>query len=166
MNIIAAVDKNWAIGYNNRLLTKIPGDMKYFRQMTIGKVIVMGRKTLESFPSGQPLSQRTNIVLTTNHDYQVKGAIVVHSLEALDQELAKYPAEDIFVIGGESVYRQLLPSCQTAYITKIDHAFQADTWFPSLDEQKEWQLIEGGEEQTCFNLEYYFTTYQVVSTDL
>ncbi len=160
MNLIAAADKNWAIGYKNKLLVSIPADMKFFRQMTMGKVIVMGRKTLESFPNGLPLKNRTNIVLTGNRGYQVKDAVIVHTVEELLKELEQYDTEDIFVVGGESIYRQMLPYCSRAYITKIDHAYQADTYFPNLDEMEEWKLAEEGEEQTCFDLEYVFTTYE------
>lgn len=134
--------------------------MKFFRETTTGKVIVMGRKTLESFPNGMPLKNRTNIVLTSNKDYRVKDAIIVHTLEELHKELEKYNSDDIYVIGGESVYRQLLPYCDTAYITKIDHAFQADTFFPNLDEMENWEMTQVSEEQTCFDLEYMFTKYE------
>lgn len=160
MNLIASADKNWGIGFRNNLLVRIPSDMKFFRQMTTGKVIVMGRKTLESFPNGLPLKNRTNIILTANENYQVKDAIVVHTLEELKKELEKYPAEDVFVVGGESIYRQLLPWCDTAYITKIDRAFDADTFLPKLDELEEWVQTEESEEQTCFDLEFYFTKYE------
>jgi len=160
MNVIVAVDKNWAIGHNNRLLTRIPGDLKNFRRMTLGKVIVMGRKTLESFPGGQPLEKRVNIVLTTNRAYQAKGVVLVHTMEQLAEKLEEYQSDDIFIIGGGSVYKQLLPQCKTAYITKINHAYQADTWFPNLDEEASWQQVEEGEEQTCFDLEYHFTRYE------
>ncbi len=161
MNLIAAVDKNWGIGLKNQLLVRIPEDMKHFRNMTIGKVVVMGRKTLESFPGGQPLNDRTNIVLTKDNDYQVKNAVIVHDMEELFAELKKYKQEDIFVIGGESIYRQLLDQCETAYITKIDYEYQADVWFPNLDELEQWELIEESEEQTYFDLEYYFLKYQI-----
>lgn len=160
MNLIAAADKNWGIGYKNKLLVSIPSDMKFFRETTTGKVIIMGRKTLESFPNGMPLKNRTNIVLTSNKDYRVKDAIIVHTLEELHKELEKYNSDDIYVIGGESVYRQLLPYCDTAYITKIDHAFQADTFFPNLDEMENWEMTQVSEEQTCFDLEYMFTKYE------
>lgn len=161
MNLIAAVDKNWGIGLKNQLLVRIPEDMKRFRNMTIGKVVVMGRKTLESFPGSQPLNDRTNIVLTKDNDYQVKNAVIVHDMEELFAELKKYKQEDIFVIGGESIYRQLLDQCETAYITKIDYEYQADVWFPNLDELEQWELIEESEEQTYFDLEYYFLKYQI-----
>ena len=120
MNLIANVDRNWAIGKNNKLLVRIPDDMKFFRQTTTGKVVVMGRKTLESFPGGMPLKNRTNLVLTSDPGYRVKDAVVLHSMEELRKELEKYPDEDVFVIGGESVYRQLLPLCDVAHITKTD----------------------------------------------
>lgn len=160
MNLIVSVDKNWAIGCNNELLVSIPADMKFFRQTTTGKVVVMGRKTLESFPNKSPLKNRTNIVLTTNRDYKAEGALVVHSLEELLEELKKYNSEDIYVIGGDSIYRQLLPYCDLAHVTKIDHAYQADAFFPNLDEMPQWQVIDDSEEQTYFDLEYQFLLYQ------
>lgn len=160
MKAILAADKNWGIGYNNKLLVSIPSDMKFFRQTTTGKVVVMGRKTLESFPNGLPLKNRTNIVLTGNSEYKVKDAVIVHSKEELMKELEKYDTEDIYVIGGESVYRMMLPYCDTVYVTKIDRAFQADTFFPNLDQMEEWELAEEGEEQTCFDLEFCFTRYE------
>ena len=160
MKAILAADKNWGIGYNNHLLVSIPSDMKFFRQTTTGKVVVMGRKTLESFPNGMPLKNRTNIVLSGNQNYQVKDAVVVHSEDELMEELEKYDTDDIFVIGGESVYRMMLPHCDTVYVTKIDRAFQADTFFQDLDEMDEWVMTEESEEQTCFDLEFCFTKYE------
>ena len=162
MNIIAAVDRNWAIGRNNGLLVSIPADMKFFRQMTTGKVIVMGRKTLESFPNGLPLKNRTNIVLSSRPDYSVRDAVIVHDLEELSAELEKYDTDDIYVIGGESIYRQLLPMCSTAHITKIDHVYEADAWFPNLDEDPSWQITADSDEQTYFDLEYRFLKYEKV----
>lgn len=160
MILIAAVDNNWAIGNKNSLLVRIPADQKFFRNETTGKVIVMGRKTLESFPQGQPLGNRVNIVLSSKADYKVKGAIVVHSLEELFEELKKYAPEDIFIIGGETIYRQLLPYCDIAEITKIDNSYEADAYFPNLDEDEEWELIADSEEQTYFDLEYRFLKYR------
>jgi len=160
MNLIAAVDQNWAIGNKNQLLVKIPADQKFFRETTTGKVVVMGRKTLESFPNGLPLKNRTNIVLTRDKNYQVKDAIVLHSLEELREELKKYPSEDIYVIGGETIYRQLLDECDVAHITKIDFAYEADAYFPNLDERPEWKITADSEEQTYFDLEYYFYKYE------
>ena len=159
MNIIVNADKNWAIGKNNSLLVRIPADMKYFRQMTEGNIVVMGRKTLESFPQGRPLANRVNIVISHNPDYQVKDAIVVHSVEEAMQECKKHEGE-VFVIGGESIYRQLLPYCNKAYITKSDHAYDADTYFTNLDEDPDWQMTKISDEQTYFDLEYVFTIYE------
>ena len=162
MNLIVAVDKNWAIGLGNKLLVSIPADMKFFRQTTTGKVVVMGRKTLESFPGGQPLKNRTNIVITRDANYKVKDGIVVSTIEEALEELKKYNDEDIFVIGGESIYRQMLPYCKTAFVTKIDHAYDADTFFPNLDEMDDWKLTGISEEQTYFDLEYVFARYERV----
>lgn len=162
MNLIVAVDKNWAIGLKNKLLVSIPADMKFFRETTMGKVVVMGRKTLESFPNGQPLKKRTNIVLTRDKNYQVKDAVVVHTLDELLEELKQYAEEDIYVIGGESIYRLLLPYCKVAHVTKIDHAYEADTYFPNLDEVKDWEITGISDEQTYFDLEYEFVRYERV----
>ena len=162
MNLIAAVDKNWAIGKNNQLLVSIPMDMKFFRETTTGKVVVMGRKTLESFPNGLPLKNRTNIVLTHNVNYDGKGAIVVHSMDELREELAKYNSEDIYVIGGEQIYKALVDDCDVAHITKINFAYDADAYFPNLDEKPEWKIVADSEEQTYFDLEYYFYKYEKV----
>ena len=158
--MIVAVDKNWAIGYQNKLLTRIPGDQRFFREVTTGNVVVLGRKTLETFPQGQPLKNRTNIILSTRKDYQVKGAVVVHSIEELLAELSKYDTERIYIIGGESVYRAMLPYCDTVHVTKIDRSFEADTYFPNLDELPEWEITADSEEQTYFDLEYVFYKYE------
>ena len=160
MKLIAAVDKNWAIGNKGQLLVSIPQDQKMFRDETMGKVIVMGRKTLESFPNGLPLKNRTNIVLTHDHTYKVPGAVVVHDMDELHEELKKYDSEDIYVIGGETIYRQLLDECDVAHITKIDFAYEADAWFPNLDEKEAWVVTADSEEQTYFDLEYHFYKYE------
>ncbi len=160
MNIITAVDQNWAIGNKNDLLIRIPADHKFFREVTTGKVVVLGRKTIETFPLGQPLKNRTNIILSSNPDYQVKDALVVHSMEELQEELKKYPTEDIYIIGGESIYRQMLPYCDVAHITKIDHAYAADAYFPNLDEMEEWRITADSDEQTYFDITYEFVKYE------
>lgn len=160
MNAIVAVDNNWAIGCKNRLLVRIPADHKNFRQETTGKVVVLGRKTLETFPQGMPLPNRTNIILSTNPEYKVKDAVVVHSKEELDTELKKYPTEDVYIIGGESVYRMMLPACDVVHVTKIDHGYEADAYFPNLDKDDEWEITAESEEQTYFDLPYYFVKYE------
>ncbi len=160
MNAIVAVDNNWAIGSKNNLLVRIPADHKNFRQETTGKVVVLGRKTLETFPQGMPLPNRINIILSTNPDYKVKDAVVVHSKEELDTELKKYPTEDVYIIGGESVYRMMLPACDVVHVTKIDHDYEADAYFPNLDKDDEWEITAESEEQTYFDLPYYFVKYE------
>ena len=159
MNLIAAADKNWAIGNKGKLLVSIPKDMKFFREETMGHVIVMGRKTLESFPGGKPLPGRTNVVLSKDADYQIKDAVVAHSMEELMKILEKYESSDIYVIGGGTVYRQMLPYCDTAHITKIDHVYEADTYLPNLDEDPAWEITAESDEQTYFDLEYRFLRY-------
>lgn len=160
MNILTAVDRNWAIGNKNDLLIRIPNDHKHFREETTGKVVVLGRKTLETFPQGLPLKNRTNIILSSNPNYHVKDAIVVHSIDELLEELKEYQDEDIYIIGGESVYRQLLPHCNVAHITKIDHAYEADAYFPDLDADEEWEITADSEEQTYFDIPYQFVKYE------
>lgn len=160
MNIIVAADSNWAIGNKDKLLISIPNDHKHFREETTGKVVVLGRKTLQTFPQGLPLKNRTNIILSRNPDYTVKDATVVHSLEELLEELKKYNTEDVYVIGGESVYRLLLPYCDTAHVTKIDHAYQADTYFPDLDQDPDWEITADSDELTYFDIPYQFIQYQ------
>ena len=120
MNLIVNVDKNWAIGYGGKLLVSIPEDMKFFRSETTGKVVVLGRKTLATFPGGQPLKNRTNIILTRNPEFTAKGAVVCHSVEETLEELKKYPSEDVYIIGGDTIYRQFLPYCDTAHVTRKD----------------------------------------------
>ena len=160
MNLIVNVDKNWAIGLGSKLLVRIPQDMKYFRSMTTGHVVVMGRKTLESFQESKPLPNRVNIVLTRDQGYQAPGALVVHSMEELKEELEKYSGEEIFVIGGGQIYRELLPLCDKAYVTKVDRAFDADVYFPDLDQDPQWKMTKVSEEQTYFDLEYVFAVYE------
>lgn len=160
MNAIVAVDNNWAIGCKNSLLVRIPADHKNFRQETTGKVVLLGRKTLETFPQGMPLPNRTNIILSANPEYKVKDAVVVHNKEELDAELKKYPTEDVYVIGGESIYRMMLPECDVVHVTKIDHDYEADVWFPNLDQDEAWEITAKSEEQTYFDLPYYFVKYE------
>ncbi|MDO4304292.1 MAG: dihydrofolate reductase [Bacillota bacterium] len=162
MNLIVAVDENWAIGNKNELLISIPADHKFFRQETTGKVVVLGRKTLETFPQGLPLKNRTNIIMSTNKNYQVKDAVVVHDLDELLAELSKYADQDVYIVGGESIYRLLLPYCDTAHVTKIDHAYEADAYFPNLDEMPEWRITADSEEQTYFDITYHFLKYERV----
>ena len=159
MIAIAAVDNNWAIGLKDQLLVKIPSDMKNFRKHTLNHVVVLGRKTLAGFPNGMPLAQRTNIILSRKQDLEIRGGIVVHNEEELFRELSKYDSDEIYVIGGGSVYEMLVPYCDRAIITKIDYSYQADTYFPNLEKLPNWELEEEGEEETCFSIEYCYQYY-------
>ncbi len=158
MNLIVSADENWAIGSNNQLLVRIPDDMRFFREMTQGKVVVMGRKTRESLPNGI-LENRVNVVLTHDRHYKAGNAVVVHSLDELYQQLERYHTDDIYVIGGESIYRQLIDECSTAYVTKIEFAYSADAYAPNLDIMQDWELAAESEEQTYFDIIYYFRKY-------
>ena len=161
MNLIVAVDENWAIGNKNQLLVRIPNDHKHFREETTDKVVVLGRKTLETFPQGLPLKNRTNIVLTANPAFEREGVTVVHSIEEMLETVKKYPAEELYVIGGGHVYKELLPYCTKAYITHVHKAFDdADTWFPNLAADKEWKLTETGATFSQDDFTYTFTTYE------
>ncbi len=160
MNLIVAVDNNWDIGNKGNLLVSIPNDHKHFREETTGKVVVLGRKTLATFPQGLPLKNRTNIILSTDLNYQVKDAIVVHSVEELLEELKNYNDEDVYIIGGDSVYKQMLPYCNVAHVTKIDHEYEADAYFPNLDETGEWEITADSDEQTYFDIAYQFLKYE------
>ena len=150
MNLIAAVDRNWAIGNKGQLLVRIPNDHKMFRQETMDKVIVYGRKTLETFPLSQPLDRRVNIILSKNPDLRVRHAQVVHSVEELLEVCRAY----------DSNYSQLLPYCDTAHITKIDYAYEADAFFPNLDEDPEWEITADSDEMTYFDIAYQFVKYE------
>ena len=160
MKLIAAVDKNWGIGLNGRLLVSIPSDQKFFRNETYGKVVITGRKTLATFPNGLPLEGRTNIILTGDKNFKAKNAIIVHSVEEALEAVADYAEDGVYVIGGESIYNQFLPYCDTAIITKIDHAFEADAYMTNLDEMDSWKITAESEEQTYFDLEYVYCQYE------
>ncbi len=162
MNLIVAVDAKWGIGNKNSLLVRIPEDQKWFRETTTGKAVIMGRKTLESFPNKSPLKNRLNIVITGNPDYKVEGAVVVSTIEDAVKAASDYADEDIFVIGGESVYRQMLPYCDVAHVTKIDYVYDADAHFPNLDEMEDWKITETSDERTYFDLIYEFVKYERV----
>ena len=160
MNLIVNVDQNWAIGHKGKLLVSIPEDMKFFRSETSGKVVVLGRKTLATFPGGMPLKNRTNIILTRNPDYQVKDAIVCHSVEEVLEEVKKYNSEDVYIIGGDTIYKEFLRYCDVAHVTRTDHAYEADAWFPNLEEDPAWVLTGESEEKTYFDLEFRFCRYE------
>jgi dihydrofolate reductase len=146
LNLIVAVDLNWGIGHAGGLLVSLREDMKRFKDMTIGQVVVLGRKTLATFPGGKPLPGRTNVILTHQPDFSADGAIICHSLDALISLLADYPDESIYLIGGSSLYEQLLPYCRLAYVTRIKSQYPADAFFPDLDQMPGWHLVSCGPE--------------------
>ena len=162
MNLIACADANWGIGFENRLLVHIPEDMRFFRDMTLGSVVVMGRKTLESLPGGRPLEGRRNLVLTRNPSYQAVGVQTAPGIQALMQELSFCESKNIYVIGGASIYRQMLDFCDTAYITKVARAYQADAFLPNLDVQGGWRLAasSGAQFSPDAGVEYRFLRYE------
>lgn len=160
MKAIVAVDENWAIGYQGGLLVKIPADQKFFRSETTGRVIIMGRKTMATFPNGRPLKDRINLVLSGRQDLEIPDAVIVHSIGELLEKCREYREEDLYCIGGESVYKELLPYCDTVHVTKIDHCYQADAYFPNLDADPEWQITADSEEQVYFDLTYHFLKYE------
>lgn len=160
MKLILATDENWAIGKDGGLLCHIPGDLKYFKERTKGKTVVMGRPTLESLPGGKPLPARDNIVLTRRQDYAPSGVLVAHSASELDDVLKKYNSDDVFIIGGGKVYRDFLDKCDTCYITKIYEKFEADTWFVNLDERDEFEIVWQSEMQEEKGIRYQFFEYR------
>lgn len=160
MNLIAAVSENWGIGKEGKLLFSLPGDMKFFRETTRGKVVIMGRETLDSMPGGRPLKNRVNIVLTRNPNFEREGVIVRTDVESALGEAGKYPAEDVFVIGGQSIYKCFLPYCDTAYVTRVEALPEADRFFPNLEDNPDWALFWQSEPQTENGLTYRFCTYR------
>ena len=162
MNIICAVDKNWAIGLNGNLLVSIPRDKKYFRDETLGKTIIMGRKTFEDLPGMAALYGRKNIVLSRDESFNPEDTIVLRDLkECLDYiKKEEIPDEEVFIIGGESIYSQFLPYCDIAHITYIDYEYKADRYMHNLDKDSNWQLVLESDEETYFDLVYYFRLYK------
>ncbi len=161
MRAIVAADRNWGIGKDGGLLTHLSGDLGYFKRNTIGKAIVIGRKTLESFPGLGPLPGRVNIVLTRRDDYEAPGCEICHSAGEIGQvtERLGINDDDVFVCGGGSVYEQLLPLCREVLVTRIDEEFEADVFFPDLDASDSFSLERAGEEEEENGIRYRFTKY-------
>lgn len=163
MKAIVAVDSNWAIGNKGQLLVSIPADQKNFRNETIGKTIVYGRKTLETFPQRVVLPGRNNIILSTKKDYTVKNAAVAHSKEELLSLVSDLDTDEVYIIGGSSVYEEFLDQCDTAIVTFIEKEFEADSYFPNLDKNPEWEMVDESEEQVYFDLTYTYRTYKRIN---
>jgi len=159
LNFIVVVDKNYGIGCKDQLLTHIPEDLKYFKKMTLGKVIIMGRTTFEALPGGKALPGRTTIVLSNNPSYNIEGVIVAHGLQALFDLLKNYSNDDIFVAGGEAVYNQLLPYCENGYVTRINAVYEADKYLPNISQIPEWKKISQSEESNHNGISFSFNKY-------
>jgi len=160
MQAIVNVDENWGIGRDGDQPFYIPEDLAFFKRMTKGKIVIMGRATLAALPNGKPLKHRTNIVLTTKQGFDIEDAIVCNSIEEMLYAVEPFPAEDIFVIGGAQIYTSLLPYCTTAYITKIHANGKCDRFFPNLDEMTDWQLKEQSEIKHHEGIGFQFCTYK------
>ena len=157
MNLIVAVARNWAIGKDGDQLVYLSEDLKHFKALTTGHPVILGRKTLATFPGGRPLKGRRNLILSRNPGFAPPEAEVFSSLEEL---LAAAP-QDAFVIGGASVYQALLDRCDTACITRIEAAFPgADCWFPNLDERPEWKIAEEGPVLEEKGVRFRYVTYE------
>lgn len=160
MKAIVAVDSNWGIGRDNNLLISIPEDMKFFREKTMGKTLILGRKNLESFPNKKPLKNRRHIVLTRNKDYEADGVEIVYSIDEALEKVKDIDSDDIYVVGGQSVYENFLNYCDIIYVTKIKKDLNAEKFFPNLDKLENWEKIYESEKNEHKGLEYIFTTYK------
>lgn len=159
MKAIVAVDKKWGIGKRNGLLFELPADMKFFRETTSGKVVVMGSNTLKSFPGGKPLKNRINVVLYPEGEKR-DDCIVVGSMDELKSELKKYEKEDVFVIGGAMFYKTMLPYCSEVLVTKVDADGEAEVFYENLDKKPEWKCVYESEETETNGYKIKFTTYK------
>lgn len=159
MKVIVTADRNWGIGNKNRCLVNIPADMRFVNVKTNGKIIVMSRNTMEEFPGGRPLKSRTNIILTSDKSFSDPEAIVVNDIDELIHQLEEYNSDDIYIVGGDYIYENLLRFCDEVFVTKIDFSYQADSFFKNLDDLEEWELVGESEEETYYDLEYVNLRY-------
>ncbi|MBQ8782811.1 MAG: dihydrofolate reductase [Clostridia bacterium] len=161
MKLIVNVDNEWNIGNDGDLVFPIREDMKFFRTTTSGKVVLMGRKTLDSFPGGNPLKNRVNIVLTRDSSFEREGAVITHSVEEALEKLKEYNTDDVYVIGGAEIYKMFLDYCDTAVVTHVDAvAPKADKKFPDLSARPEWTLTEKSETKEENGIKFTFCTYK------
>ena len=167
MNIIVAVDREWAIGKNGELLCHLPSDLKYFKEKTTGKTMIVGRKTVEGFPGARPLPNRKNLILTRDEEVR-KKVFEGREYQFFDstEEVIKYlenneiDENDIFVAGGAEIYKQFLPFCEKAYITKIDKSFEGDAFIPNFDEIKGWTMATQSDTVCENGINYTFCIYE------
>ena len=162
ISAIVAVDNNWGIGYNGDLLEKIPEDMKYFKELTTNNVVVMGRKTWDSLPK-KPLPDRTNIIISNKGNLLLENGAIRLSLDDLLLGITDFE-DDVFVIGGGQIYKELLPYCEKVYLTKIHKSFDnVDTYFPNLDELDDWCFKCSHGVKTYKDFTYEFMEYDRIS---
>lgn len=160
MKLIVNVDNEWNIGSDGDLVFPIREDMKFFRSTTMNKIVVMGRKTLDSFPGGNPLKNRVNIVLTRDSAFEREPAVITHSVEETLEKLKEYNTDDVYVIGGAEIYKMFLDYCDTALVTHVDAvAEKADKKFPDLSALPQWELSEKSEKKEENGIKFTFCTY-------
>ena len=163
MNIIVAINKDWGIGYRGKQTIIIPEDRNYFREVTDGGIVVMGRKTFEIL--GKPLSNRKNIVLTNNKDFKMRGVTVVHSIGHAFEKIPPNSSHKVYIIGGAEVYSQFLPWCSYVYVTRTDIDTESDRYFQNLDISTEWELIHKGTIMQFEDIQYSFDLYRSTALD-
>ena len=160
MNIIVSVNKDWGIGFGGEQTIIIPEDRQYFKEITSGGIVIVGRKTFESI--GKPLKNRKNIVLTNKRDFNARGITVAHSMNEAFEKIPQNSSHKVFIIGGAEVYAQFLPWCSYVYITKIDIATPSDRYFTNLDKLPDWELMHKGNiikyNDICFSFDLYRST--------
>ncbi len=160
MKMIVCVSEDFGIGYKGDLLFSLPPDMKFFREQTKEKVVIMGRGTLDSFPQGKPLKNRVNIVLTRDKAFSREGAEVFHSKEEILEYIKKFPEDDVFVIGGGQIYDMFRDDCSEALVTKVRKSVPCDTYFFDIDKDNNWTLYEESEISEYEGTEFSFCTYK------
>ncbi|MGI6538794.1 MAG: dihydrofolate reductase [Caldicoprobacterales bacterium] len=163
MNFIVAVDENWNIGKGGKLLQPIPEDLKQFKSKTMGKVVVLGRKTLSTFPGKKPLAGRINIILTRQKDFFIEPSLICHSFTELFALLSLFKDDDIFIIGGGEIYKKMIPYCKVGYVTKIHKTYPADTGIINLDHEENWKIIKK-DGPHHFQNDIYYTFLEYYNT--
>ena len=166
MNAIVAVNESWGIGKEDALLVNLSPDLKRFRQLTTGGTVIVGRKTLKTFPRGKPLPKRENIVLSRRSDLVIPGAVICGSVEEVCAAIAEKDPGTVFVIGGASVYKAFLPLCNQVFVTQFRGGEQADSFFPNLDEDPCWKAAETGPWQEFEGIPFRYVLYQRISADM
>lgn len=157
IELIVNVSDDWGIGIGNELFVSIRADLKHFREYTIGKTVILGRKTLQTFPGGKPLNGRRNLILSNDNTLEISGAEVVHGIDELFSSIS--PNENCIVVGGESIYRLLLPYCSRAIVTKTSINLLADRFFPNLDELENWQVESNGDTMEENDIRFRYVSY-------